>query len=306
VRFVLRPGEIEVIADGFEPVVRPWPPAADGTGLRIYAYALAPEANAATRFALKTIRSTRKADRQADAQPPAEAPPAALLFDGQRSTHWEPIALAGGNFTEFAAFENGALVVDAPEGNAWAKTGLLSTEPVFVLDRRISVAAARLAFQFDPDHVQNVVVALSTNRVADMWPDHVAWFSFSLMPHTGRYLLAMRHSPYADWSREIDAGWMDANWDGRLWIDVGPGWAAIRIPGGPVVRASAPIAEGRAYFATVIAHAPREGAAAGMALRRIERGFAASPDLTDIDRLILADDDIFDVDDFADALVGED
>lgn len=308
VRFVLRPGEIVVDADGFEPVTRAWAPIADGVGLHVYAFAHAPEPNAATRFALKTIRLTRSGEREAPVQEATEAPvplPATLLFDGQPGALWEPIGLAGGDFAAFATFEDGTLVVEAPEGHGWAKTGLLSTGPALVLDGRINLAAARLAFQFDPDHVQNVVVALSANRVAEMWPDHVAWFSFSRNPRTGRYTLAMRHSGYADWSREIDAGWMAANWDGRLWIDAGPGWAAIRIPDGPGVRASAPIAEGRAYFATVIAHAPSQGAAAGMALQRIERSFATSPDLTDIDRLILADDDTFDVDDFANALVGE-
>jgi hypothetical protein len=116
-----------------EPVTRAWDQAADGHGFRLCAYSIAPEANAPTRFALKSIRLDRKPGPAAQAAGPAagvEPLPVETVFDGSMSPAWEPISVAGGKFEELARIEGGAPRVDVPEKSSWGKTVLLSAEPL--------------------------------------------------------------------------------------------------------------------------------------------------------------------------------
>ena len=48
--------------------------------------------------------------------------------------------------------------------------------------------------------------------------------------------MGIQYSPYQDWSRLIDPAWMKAHWDGRVWLDIGEGWAKLTIPDGPAIR----------------------------------------------------------------------
>ena len=295
VSFILRPGEVTVAAEGYEPVTKPWPAAADGVGFRVWAYSHVAAVNQPVTFALIGIA----VEHHYPSAPPGDAAaveplPLTTIFDGAMSAAWEPAEVAGGNFAKFARFEDGALTVDAPEGNSWAKTGLLSTEPVVALDHRVTMAPTRLAITLDPAKPENLVVALSSNKVAEMWPDHAVWFTFSYLPDKDRWVMGVQYSGYQDWSRLIDPAWMTAHWDGRVWFDIGDGWSAVRIPGGPAVRGTLATSEYGAYYATVLAHAPAENEAVSLTLKRIERGIATPAGMTAVGRWPLLDPGRFD------------
>lgn len=305
VRFILRPGEVSIEADGMEPITHNWVEALDGNGFHLYAHSVVSERDEPTRFALKSIRMKRKPATRGGANGPAAGVnplPVETVFEGKMNPVWEPAATAGGNFDAFARFDDGALVIDVPERSSWGKTGLLSAEPLVKLDQRAVFAPTRIEIALVPGQRHNLVVALSGTKSPEMWPDHKAWYTLSYVPGRDVWVMGMRHSPYQDWSREIDAGWMATAWDGRLWIDVGAGRTVLSIPGGPAVGGSADLVEGANLFATVIAHAPKEHAPAHLALRQVSIGLKTPDGMTAIDRLILADDDQFDVDAFADAL----
>ncbi len=188
VSFMLRPGEVTVTAEGYEPVTKPWPAAADGVGFRVWAYSHVAAVNQPVKFALTGISvAHRYAIGPAELGPaPGVKPlPMETVFDGTMGTAWEPAQIAGGDFAAFARFEDGALKVDAPKGHSWAKTGLLSTAPVVKLDHRVTMAPTRLTLTLDPTQRQNLVVALSGDKVAEMWPGHVVWFTFSYLRGQG-------------------------------------------------------------------------------------------------------------------------
>ncbi len=308
VRFTIQPGKVTVLAEGMAPVTRPFPVAEDGAGLRIYAYSAVAEQNAPTRFVLRGIQMHRTLGSGAGAAEPAPgvAPlPFETIFAGIADPRWEPIGVAGGNFDSFARYENDALVVAVPEGNSWGKTGLLSAEPIVRLDARVHVTPSRIELQLDPATPENLNVALSGHKLADMWRDHQAWYTLSYIAERDVWVMGIRFSPYHDWSREIDPKWMAAHWDGRVWIDVGEGWTAIEMPGGPRLCATAPIDVGYFLYAVVEAHAPGDGKAAALTLKSIKAGLATPAGMSEIDRMILVDDDAFDPDAFADALAGK-
>ena len=307
VSFTLRPGEITMAAEGYERITKPWAVAADGVALRVWAYAQAAEANLPVTFALAAI----SVDRRYPAAPPADAAassveplPMETVFDGTMGEAWEPAQVAGGNFAKFARFEDGALMVDAPEGNSWAKTGLLSTEPLVALDHRVTMTPTRLAVTLDPAKQENLVIALSPDKVAEMWLDHAVWFTLSYVPDRHGWVMGVQYSGYQDWSRLIDPAWMQAHWDGRIWLDVGAGWSTMRLPGGPAVRGAVVTSENGAYYATVLGHAPAENKAVSLTLKRIERGLVTPAGMTAADRWALVDDGDFDPDTFLGEIAG--
>lgn len=297
VHFTVRPGEVTVAAEGMTPVTHPFPVAQDGAGLRVYAYSIVPEVNAPTRFVLRRITLHRRAG--AAASQPAPAPgveplPAREVFAGAPSPAWEPIGVAGGNFDAFARYGGGALAINVPAGNSWGKTGLLSAEPLVRLDERVRLTPTRIELRLDPAVPENLNVALSGKKIADMWLSHLAWYSFTYDGERGVWVMGIRLSPYQEWSRDIDAGWMAEHWDGRLRIDVGDGWTALAIPDGPKVYATAPAGPGYALFAVIQAHAPEEGKAAQLTLKRVDVGLATPTGMDADSRWALLEPEDFD------------
>ena len=305
VRFVLRPGEITIAAEGLAPFTRPWPMAADGAAFNIYAYAHPAEADAAAGLHLRRIRMLRQPGQPS--APPEPAPgvaplPTETVFEGRPSEAWEPIGVAGGDFDAFARYENGRLVIDVPEGNSWGKTGLLSVEPLVRLDERVWQTPTRIELQLDPGQPQTLNMSLSTRRKADMWASHKAWLSLRYLADRNRWALALRDSPYDTWSYEIDADWMRENWDGRLWVDLGNEWGAVEIPGGPRLRTNLSIGDGHHLYAVIQAHPPGEDKAAYLGLERVSVGVIAPDGMTDAERWGLLADAEFDANAFVDSL----
>ncbi len=308
VSFILRPGEITLAAEGYEPVTKHCPFAVDGAGLRLWFYAQSAEANAPVGFALDQIavtRSNASATTVSGPAPGVEPLPMETVFDGAMNGTWQQLQLAGGDFAGFARFADGALVVDAPENHSWAKVGLLSADPLVTLDHRVETQPMRLAVTLDPNKPEDLVVALAGNKMEEMWFDHVVWFSLVYLPEEDRWVMGVHHDEWNDWYRDIDPAWMTAHWDGRLWLDVGPGWAEMRIPDGPAVRGTVPTLVNAAYYATVFGQAPVENDAAHLTLKRIERGIATPDGMTALDRWLYVDDDAFDADRFMNDLAAQ-
>ncbi|MGB8813462.1 MAG: hypothetical protein WCC57_09770, partial [Paracoccaceae bacterium] len=153
---------------------------------------------------------------------------------------------------------------------------------------------ARLDLQLDPKAEPAFNLALSRSKTPDMWPDHVVWFTLARPPGRDVWAMTLRTSPYQTWTREIDASWMEAHWDGRVQIDVGLGWASIALPGqnsrGPILRGEVPSMQGDALFATVMTHAAGENLPARLDLLDLQSGMATPPGLTAADRWTLVDD----------------
>jgi hypothetical protein len=302
----LRPGEAIVELPGMEPVVRAWPHLVEGQGLRIVAYAFEPALDAGTALAL-----TRIAARRTDADLPPTAPgpapgvdplPMAVVFDGTLSPAWEPVGIAGGDFDAFARPSPEGLHINVPAGNVWGKTGLLSAAPLVTLDSLSSRTPTRIDLALDPGIGDTLNVALSWEKTPEMWPSHLAWYTLMPDPRRDVWVLALHSGGAAEWSREIDGGWMRDHWNGHVLIDVADGWTRISLPDGPSLRAPVSFGAPQAHYATILAHAPREGAAARLTLRSVAVGRVTPEGMSALDRWELVDDAEFDPEGYLDDL----
>ncbi len=309
VQMILRPGEVTIEAEGFAPVTLPWSQAVEGAGLHLYAYGIAQTVDVAHRWALKGVAVTRTAStvpRPAAGPAKGVSPlPMTQVFDGTPGPNWEPAAAWGGNFDAFARMDGGKLSVNVPAGNSWGMTGLLSSEPVLHLDQRNLLTPARIDLALDPMADPAFNLSLSRSKTPDMWPDHVVWFSLARVPGRDVWAMTLHCSPYQVWTREIDAAWMDTQWDGRVQIDVGIGWASIALPDGPILRGEVPSMPNDALYATVMTHAAGENLPARLDVLDLHTGMVTPPGLTAIDRWALVDSADFVPDDFLNDIAAE-
>ena len=307
VAFVLTPGSVGIEVDGARIAERPWKAAGDGVGLRIYAFSHPVDAHVPVQMALTGIRVSHLYSAIAAPSGPApgvEPLPTQALFEGAAIPAFEPAATAGGDFEAFARYEEGALVVDVPEGHSWGKTGLISAEPLVVLDERARETAVRIGLDVDPAHTSTFVVALSGDKVVEMWPGHQVWFTFAKLDGEDAYQLQIHASPYNDRVRKFPAAWFDAHWDGHIEYDVGADLGCMRVPSGPALCAQVPTSVGNRLYATILAHAPLQGAATGLVLKQVTRGLVTPPGMTADRRWFFVEDDSFDPDSFLDELAG--
>lgn len=297
VAFVLTPGLVGIEVNGVRIAERPWKAAGDGVGLRIYAFSHPVEAHVPVKMALRGIRVAHSYPTIAAVSGPApgvEPLPTEVLFEGAPTPAFEPGATAGGDFEAFARYEDGALVIKVPEGHSWGKTGLISAEPLVVLDERARETAVRLALQVDPARTSTFVLALSGDKVVEMWPSHQVWFTFAKLEDEDAYQLQIHAGPYNDRVRKFPAAWFDAHWDGRIEYDIAADFGCMRIPDGPALCAQVPVSVGNRLYATILAHAPAPGAATGLTLKDVTRGLVTPPGLTADRRWFFVDDDAFD------------
>ncbi|MHB1101399.1 MAG: SH3 domain-containing protein [Devosia sp.] len=305
VAFVLTPGLVGIEVDGVRIAERPWKAAGDGVGLRIYVFSHPTEAHVPVKMALRGIRVTHSYPTIAAVSGPApgvEPLPTVVLFDGSPNPAFEPGATAGGDFEAFARYEDGALVVEVPEGHGWGKTGLISVEPLVVLDERARETAVRLALKVDPARTSTFVLALSGDKAVEMWPSHQVWFTFAKLEDEDAYQLQIHAGPYNDRVRKFPAAWFDAYWDGRIEYDIAGDFGCVRIPDGPALCARVPVSVGNRLYATILAHAPAQGAATSLTLKEVTRGLVTPPGLTANRRWFFVDDDAFDPDQFLNEL----
>jgi len=305
VKIVLSPAGVRVEGPGMPEEAAPWDVLAEGQGFRVWAYSHPDAANQPVTMALREIRLERVPGETApEALAPGVEPlPVKVLFDGAANDIWEPAATLGGDFDRFARYEEDWLVVDVPGGNAWAKTGLLSADPVLALDERAWKAPTRFTFKLDPHRSDGLRIATASYKAAEMWPNgHDAWVTFARDPLDGSYLIGMENSPSHQWSRRVDARWIETVWDGTLTVDFGYQWAAVCLAAGPCVRGTTPLGLHVPRYMTVLASAWESGGPARMALRRIERGIVTPPAMTALERFDLVDDEDFDPEAFLQAL----
>lgn len=301
VTFILRPGAVSVALDGKTVAERPWPALRSGIGFRVYAFSHPADVNLPARLGLKSITVARiypTAPEPTEPAPGVEPLPVETLFDGAPTPAFEPAAVAGGDFDAFARYIDGGLDIDVPAGHSWGKTGLISAEPLVVLDNRAYETAMRLTLTVDPARTGTFVLALAGDKVVEMWPSHNAWFVLSRLPDEDSYLLQANAGPYNDRVRKIPAAWFDAHWDGRIQYDIGQDFGCIRIPDGPSLCAQLPTSVGNRLYATILAHAPAEGRATGLVLKQITRGLVTPPGLTADHRWFFVDDNAFDADQY--------
>ena len=306
VAFVLTPQGLRIEAAGLTGDTVAWALLKPAQSFRIYAYSQPDEANAPVRMALKQIVLDRRAGAPISPPEPAAGVadlPVQTTFDGQPNDWWE----AGGgayhpDYLKYVSFANGSMTAEVPGKHQWGQAGLLSKKPVLDFDERIERTSYRLTLTVDPKQTTGFQVTFSTRMEPHMW-DHrtisLSFIRYTQGPDAGKYVLALG-SGYQSWWRSVDADWIEKNWNGRLDIDIGDGWMAVSLPGGPAVRGS-DIAIHKYYrlYATIYATPEKAyGADSKLVLKTVAGGWVPSDGMSAADRWSYLDKDDFDPDGF--------
>ncbi len=291
----------------------PWKCAMPNMGFRVYAFSQAEKAGLPVRMALRRVTMDRVTG--APLPPPEPAGGVAplevkALFAGPGET-WEPYAVNGADFGAQARFEGNRLVADVPSGKlSWPKAGIVSRESLIEFNERILRTPYAVRLVCDPARTTGFEAVFRGSKSPQM--DKGAEVAVSLARQesgedAGAYVLSLSgdNAIYRNWSRRVDARWVEENWDGVLEVRFGDGWVEAALPGGPAVRGTdLRTGKGWSYHMAVTTCPGGKHDAARLALERIEGGWVTPHGMTLDERWTYVDDDDFDAGAFVDHVAG--
>ena len=288
----------------------PWKWAVPNMGFRVYAFSQAEKAGQPMRMALKRITLDRVAGASLPAAEPAEgvAPlDMDLLFAAPSMGAWEPYGIRGADFAKHGRFEADRLVAEVPAAaHSWPKIGIVSHDPVLTFNERILRTPYAVRVVCDRTRTSGVEAVFRSAKSAEMDKGAEVLASFvrhDTGPDAGNYVLSLsgEHSTYRTWSRRVDAGWVEANWNGVLEVRFGDGWVEAGLPGGPAIRgADLRSGKGWSYHMAVTACPSVKSGASALTLERITGGWVTPPGMSEDERWSLVDDEKFDAGAFLD------
>jgi hypothetical protein len=293
----------------------PWKWLVPNMGFRVYAFSQAVAARQPVRMTLRRITMERTPGAplpSSDPAPGIEPLEVKTLFPGPDGTAWEPYG-KGADFAAHGNLEGGRLVVDVPADKyGWPKVGVVSKEPVIAFNERIQEIPYAVRIHCDPSRTSGVEAVFRSAKSADM--EKSAQVLVSFVRHVsgadaGTYVLSLKgdNTTFRNWSRRVDAGWVERNWDGVLEIRLGDGWAEAGLPGGPAVRGTdLRIGKGYTYHMAVTSCPDAKSGASTLVLDKVTGGWVSPPGMTADERWNFVDDESFDteafINDLADGL----
>jgi hypothetical protein len=144
---------------------------------------------------------------------------------GDRGGMWQPLATAGGDFTKFARYENGAFAVNVPAGNSWGKTGIKTEHFMLPISSQPTSNPYVIEFELDPSRSKGFRLCLTDNNsTQDPWNVQCLWTGFSVDEKTNKGSYYFQDNPARNtiskvaenlaptspsWVRiSVKAGWM--------------------------------------------------------------------------------------------------
>lgn len=290
----------------------PWKCVMPNMGFRVYAFSQARETGQPVRMALKRIFL----DRTPGAAPPANEPAPGVepletrtLFPDPDAEAWEPYGIRGADFAKYGRFEDGRLVAEIPaDAFGWPKVGLVSKNPVISFNERILHIPYDVRIACDPARTGGVEAVFRSTKIGDMEKSPEVMASFvrhASGPDAGAYVLSLSgdNTIYRNWSRRVDADWVDRHWDGVLNIRFGDGWVEAGLSGGPAVRGmDLRTGKDMSYHMAVTSCPATKNGASSLVLERVVGGWASPPGMTAVERWNFVDDEGFDAEAFVNDL----
>ncbi len=315
IALVLTPQGVHVEAPELPDTEQSWSMMRLGQGLRVYVFTHPDQVNQPVKMMLKQIRLVHRTGENLPPPRPLRgvAPlPEKVLFAGEPGDWWDATGVNGAGFPQNVHFVNHTMEVDISPGLYWGKAGLLSKEPVLFMDGRIARTPYRLTIEVDPKRTSGLQVMFNTYHAASMWNSDMLG-SVSFVRHergrlAGHYSLNLRAGigPYHNWTRTLDADWVEEHWDGSLQIDAGDGWMRVGLSGAPVLAGNGfLIGRGTRSYAAVYAHPEDRNGGSHLVLKRIRAGWVTPDAMGPLQRWSLLDDDAFDPNAFINDLAVE-
>ncbi|GGH43517.1 hypothetical protein GVY41_01420 [Frigidibacter albus] len=303
----IREGRVDVRGQGLPEIGIPWPGAAGGQGLRLFAFTQPDQPGMAVQMAIRSIRVGREPGGMVSPDPaPGVAPlPARALFDGTASDAWKPVGLRGGDPAS-VRFADGWMLATTDGTARDAAAGLVSAAPVAVLDHRLQRTPFRIALTLDPARTEGLQLYLSPQPNDDMISANEAAVVFQRAAdgvHAGDWQMTLAAGYWPTWSRWIDDRWLTENWTGEIVLRLGVRWVSVVLPaaeGPPLeLRGTGFTSDlGKSFHLSVLSVTDAIGRPGNLTLGPITAGWETPPGMDAAARFGLVDDAEFDVEAF--------
>ncbi|RUS60866.1 hypothetical protein EGN72_06695 [Pseudorhodobacter sp. E13] len=308
---VLRPGMIDVIADGAAlETGLAWPTLRDGRALRLIVTSHTAKPNLPATLGLRRIDLIREIGpvlSDQDQAPSGFAPlDRQVLMAPGRLAGWTVVTPASPEMAKEVSLDGNGLTVKTSARFDTAAAGAITTDPVVILDDRLDLAGQRIALRFDPASTSGLHVQLADSAKADLNKDQsllVALIKQDEGRNAGTWQLQLYGGYYANWTRPLTAADM-ALWDGKLFIDVTDTTVRVTLPGITALEAQgfSSLRRGTRHHLSVLSFAGHRYGPAQLRLTDVTIGTVAPPLMDLGTRLLLEPNESFDADAYLDWL----
>lgn len=297
-------GKYVLEAEGFAPVEVEDAALQPNTGLYITLFSSVPEPHLATTMAVRRIDMVRTPGaplRDPKIADGVEPLPSAIIFPDAAKTMWNEMAVAGGDFATQARMDTSGLAVNVPENVSWGKVGIVSKEPLFVLDPTDGLAPYRLRFTFDPANTRAFRIAIKGELGPDLDDRH--WVAAGISELDEESVLLFVHS-----SNEMSAQRkVPKAWGNIFDLEIVRDRVTAKLENGATVSLPVyPYGNGFPFYTAIMANPPAENQPTSFMLKSIEAGRVPPDGMDKAQRWLFVKDKDFKPDDFMDELLGDD
>jgi len=275
--------EIGIEGDTFSKKTFKWSHLVENRALYFWVFSHAYKKNLPVKMALKKIVLKREFGKPLPVPKPAKGVsplPVKVIYGNGVRNKWECFKIEKKNKESHCA--SSKFVITIPKGGESIQ-GMRSKDKIITLDeRRINETSLKMILYFNPKKTDSFYIGLDEYYVTLVKKDKKT------------YLFQWGDK----WSREVDAKWLNDEWNGKVNIVMSKNWTKVGLDNGTAIHSDDRMS--RTPSLSILAVAPKTKMKYGgsLELKKITTEWVIPDGMTAIDRWELIDDEDFDPDAF--------
>lgn len=273
--------EIGIEGDTFGKKTFVWPYLAENRALHLWAYSHAFKKNLPAKMALKQIVLDRKFGVPIPPAKPARGVavlPVKEIYGSNTIDKWECHQSKEKNKEHNCTLETSGLfiTVKKDERNTF---GIKSKEKIIHLDRRkIKETPLKMVLHFNPKKTDHLYIDLGYHHLS-LEKKNQNTYVFKWGKH---------------WSRNVDADWLENEWNGKVNVTMAKKWTEIGLDGGVYINRPDSVGDKRYLTVSVAPLKEKMKNNASLELQKITMQWLVPEGMTAVDRWNFVDDEDFD------------
>lgn len=244
VKLTLTPQGVHLSGDNLPMHLQAWEFLKANAGYKVYAYSFPILPNHAVKMALKQI-SLNKIKLVPVTLPEAdeyvEPLPLKTFFDGSKIQDWTltPWSIYKEPVDACHLDENGFSVFDVPDGTPLDGCDIHTLEPIIKIDERIDKAPYIVMAEFDATMTKNFQVVVTPHTRSKWNKYYEACYVQLFQNKQAKNIFSLNcGGDKKYWQRQVSAGWLKSEWDGKLTVSIEKEWLQAQLGNGQTIRIS--------------------------------------------------------------------
>lgn len=282
-------GEIGIEGDTFSKKTFEWPHLVENRALHLWVFSRAYKKNLPVKMALKRVELVRKFGSQIAAPKPAKGVktlPKKEIYSSDTIDRWQCHQTKAKSKESNCTLNAPPLQLSLKKGER-STFGMSSKEKIIHLDsRRIKETPLKMVMHFNPKKTDHFYIDFGNYHLS--------------LEKTSQSTYVFKWGD--QWSRNVDAKWLENEWNGKVAVIMAKDWTEIGLDGGVSINRPDKIGS-KNYLTLLVAPLKRKMRdGANLELKKITTQWLVPEGMTSVDRWELIDNEDFSPDEFLNEL----